>query len=121
MNIITRMLPLLIVNQARHIENINIPSCRNCVHYKPYFLNDYSSDLSKCEAFGKKNILTDEIKYDYADLCRKNKDKCGLEGKHFEEEPNVDLKIFKHQIIKNAPLYIYLLLFYLLINNNSTD
>ena len=111
MRIATKVLPFLMVHQAKHIENINLPSCRNCVYYKPNFYNDYSSDLNKCKAFGVKNILTDEIKYDFADLCRRDEKKCGIQGKHFEQEPNVNLKILKHKFVKNAPVTILVLLY----------
>jgi len=98
------------------IKNGDFPSCRNCIFYKPYYLGDYSSELSKCEKFGNKNILTDEIKYDYADLCRRDENKCGIRGQYFEQEEKVDLKIVKHAIIKWFPwvsfgsLYIGILL-----------
>ena len=89
--------------QKQIIKNIELPSCRNCIYYKPYSLGDYTSDLSNSKKFGTKNILTDKITYDYADLCRRDEDKCGKEGKYFEEEKNVDLKILNHKIVQNIP------------------
>jgi hypothetical protein len=114
-------LSLLKMVDAKKIQNINIPTCRNCIHYKPSFLNEFSSDLNKCEFFGEKNILTGKIKYDYADLCRKNEDKCGHIGKYFEEEPNIELKIIKHSLINITPinLLIVLLIFEIVLINNS--
>lgn len=87
------------VNSDKIIKNINLPSCRNCVYYKPYALDlDYTSTLGKCEKFGEKNFITDEIKYnEYADLCRNDDSKCGKKGKYFEEEKNVNMKILKHR------------------------
>ena len=35
-------------------------------------------------------------------MCRTNENKCGNEGKYFEEK-NVELKIFIHQIISRIP------------------
>jgi hypothetical protein len=32
--------------------------------------------------------------------------KCGMHAKYFEKEPNVDFKIMKHQLLKNAPFTI---------------
>ena len=90
-----------IVNGEKIIKNNNIPSCRNCIHFKPNIYSEFKSSSNRCEKFGEKNIITDEIQYDFADLCRKDKDKCGKEGKYFEMEENVDLKILKHNIIKN--------------------
>lgn len=89
---------------AAIIKNANLPSCRNCVHYTPPNYSEYSSDLSRCKYFGTKCIQTDEINYDFASHCRRDEEKCGLEGKYFEEEKNVELKIFTHSFTKNLPL-----------------
>jgi hypothetical protein len=93
---------LFFVNSEKIIKNVNIPSCRNCIYFKPNIYNEFTSSTNRCEKFGEKNILTDEIQYDFADLCRKDDNKCGHEGKYFEKEENVDLKILKHSIAKNA-------------------
>ena len=104
--------------QTQIIKNIELPSCRNCIYYKPYSLGEYTSDLSKCEKFGTKNILTDKITHDYADLCRRDEDKCGKKGKYFEEEVNMDLKITKHKIVQYSPLFSIFIFwcFYLWLN-----
>jgi len=88
---------------ATIIKNSNLPSCRNCIHFKPEYYNELDSTLNKCTKFGEKDIITNEIKYDFVDYTRKDKDKCGLEGKYFEQEPNIELKIFKHYLKKNLP------------------
>lgn len=89
---------------AAFIKNAGLPSCRNCVHYNPPFHSDYSSELSRCKYFGTKSIQTDEINYDFASHCRRDEEQCGLEGKYFEEEKNVELKIFLHGFMKNLPI-----------------
>jgi hypothetical protein len=104
---------LLFTIDAKIIKNIDIPTCRNCVHYKPNFLSGYSSDLGKCEYFGTKNIQTGIITTDYVSSCRENEEKCGLEGKYFEEEVNVELKIFLHNIIKTIPYSLLFLIFFM--------
>ena len=72
-----------IVNSEQIIKNINIPSCRNCIHYKPsYYTSDFTASFNKCDKFGDKNIITNKISYDYADMCRSNEDKCGNKGKY---------------------------------------
>jgi len=82
------------------IRNINIPSCKKCIHYKPAPYNfDFTSSYNRCEKFGEKDIITDKIKYDFAELCRSNESQCGKEGKYFEEEENLDMKIFLHKTI----------------------
>jgi hypothetical protein len=109
------------INCDRIIKNINIPSCRNCIHYKPNpNFNDFTSSLSKCDKFGEKNIITDEITYNYVDSCRDNELLCGKNGNYFEEEKNINIKILKHKMISNMQynlffvvlsLYIYILYF----------
>jgi hypothetical protein len=98
---------LLQVSSEKIIKNINISSCRNCIHYKPFqYSSDFTSRSSKCEKFGEKDIITNEITYDYADSCRKDSSKCGHEGKYFEKEKNINLKILKHSIVSNYLTYL---------------
>ena len=95
---------IAVVKSEQIIKNINVPSCRNCVHFKPPYYGEFTSSLSKCDKFGIKDILTDKISYtDFADMSRSNENKCGKEGKYFELEKNVELKIVMHQIIYNLP------------------
>ena len=100
---------LSLVNCEKIIRNVNFPACKNCIHYKPSAYNTFASDLNKCEKFGDKNINTDKISYDYADTCREDETKCGIEGKYFEEEKNLNMKIATHKIRRTAP-YIFLIL-----------
>lgn len=53
------------------------------------------------EFFGSKDINTDIVSYDYADLSRKYEDKCGIEGKYFEPGEDIEMKIFFHDLINN--------------------
>ena len=43
------------------------------------------SKLSICEKFGELDINTGKINDDFADLCRKDEDKCGSLGKYLEK------------------------------------
>lgn len=88
---------------AAIIKNSNVPSCINCVHYKPPLYAEFSSDLSQCKHFGTKNIRTDKIQYDYVSVCRSDEEKCGLKGKYFEEEPTPGLKVFLHNFMNFLP------------------
>ena len=97
----SRYLLLSLSASDKIIKNIDIPSCRNCIHYKPAFFNDFSSRLNRCEKFGSKDIITDEITYDFVDSCRDDESRCGKNGKYFEEEKNIDWKIIKHKITSN--------------------
>jgi hypothetical protein len=96
---------------AKQIKNINTPSCRNCIYYKPQPLQPYISPYSKCEFFGSKDINSDIISYDYADLSRKYEDKCGIEGKYFEQGEDIEIKIFIHDIINNNPYNTFYFIF----------
>ena len=97
-----------LVTGEKIIKNINIPSCRNCIYYKPSILdsNFDSKTLSKCEKFGEKDIITNKITYEYVTLCRNDESKCGEKGVYFEEEPNIDMKIVQHKILSNIPLIL---------------
>lgn len=104
------------------IKNIDIPSCKNCIYHIPSkHGSEFSSTMSKCEKIGEKNIITDEIKYHYADKCREKESLCGNEGKYFEKEDDLilNIKIIKYNIQKNLFLYtltsvvagVYILMF----------
>jgi len=104
------LLNLNLISSNKIIKNINIPSCKNCIYYKPNrYNNDFTSILNKCENFGEKNIITDEITYNYADSCRSDENKCGKEGKYFIEEKNINFKIFKYKFVSNFPNYFFIL------------
>jgi hypothetical protein len=91
-------------NSAAIIKNGKFPACKNCIHYRPsIFSNDYTSTLSKCVNFGNKDILTDKISYDFADSCRNDEDRCGLEGKYFEKDTYIYTKMMIYTIIGNIP------------------
>jgi len=93
------------------IQNIEFPSCRNCVHLITRDDITFVSTLNKCAKFGEKNIITDEICYDFVDTCRKDELKCGKEGRYFEAEKNVGFKIFRHRIVRQAHwIYVWFLL-----------
>jgi hypothetical protein len=101
------------------IRNFYFPSCKNCVFYKPPSDRfSFTSSLSKCEKFGEKNIMTDDITYDYADSCRMDETKCGKKGVYFEEEKDIEGKLFRHKIVVNMPygIPIFLLVINLIIN-----
>ena len=57
--------------------------CNRCVHY----IQDSNYHfLNKCSKFEKIDLFTGNIKYNYADLCREDNNKCGIYGKWFEEK-----------------------------------
>jgi len=100
----------------RIIKNIDVPACRNCIYYRPDPRHsDFTSSLNRCEKLGEKNIVTNEIKYNYADSSRERESLCGHSGKYFVEEKNINLKILKHAILtKKVEIgFISFFIFYL--------
>jgi hypothetical protein len=95
-------------NYNQIIQNINIPACRNCIHYIPSTYDGFDSTISKCGKYGSKNIISNEITYDFTSSCRNDENKCGLEGKDYEVEENIEMKIIKHRLTLSTP---YILLF----------
>jgi hypothetical protein len=95
----------MLANSEKIIRNGNIPSCRNCKYYKPEYYSDFISTINKCEKTGVKDIYTDKIIYDYADLSRKDEKLCGFKGRYVEEEKYANLKVFKYELIKNIPYF----------------
>ena len=84
------------------INNINIPSCRNCVHYCPNPANlDFYSPLNTCNIFGTKDIISNKIIFDSAIQCRQDESKCGFIGKEWKHEPNILPKLFWFSYEKN--------------------
>ena len=98
-----------LVYSDKMIRNVNIPACRNCIHFQPSKYDSISSGISKCANFGNKDIISDEVTMDYADLCRKDESKCGIEGKYFEKEPNLEFKMWKHSFYKDLSMNIFYL------------
>jgi hypothetical protein len=56
-----------------------------------------------------KDIITHDIYYDYADLCRRDEDKCGRNGKFFTIEENLPAKMITHFMVKNLPYALAIL------------
>ena len=97
--------PLFSSNKIIH--NLHVPVCINCIHYIPCKSRyTFGTDLSQCAKFGEKDIITNEINYAYTKWCRKDIDRCSLEGKYWEEEPNLQLKKWKHFITVNKGVWI---------------
>jgi len=71
------------------IKYKDLPACINCVHFiqhetnYPYDPPPNDKEYGKCKLFGKQDMVTGNIKYEYAGLCRENEQKCGEKGQHF--------------------------------------
>lgn len=92
-------LRILSTTKNTYVTNINNPICVNCVHFFihsdrldntvfPIYLRTNDSDsfdnsLGKCSKFGKKDLVTGDITYEWAAVCRTLDRKCGESGKYF--------------------------------------
>lgn len=78
--------------------NSKVPICKNCVYFKPYDEKIY--DLGKCTKFGKMDVLSGIIEYNYAYNCRTNNDLCSFNGRYYEERkhPNITLQILQSEL-----------------------
>ena len=54
------------------VKNGDIPSCCNCIHYKPsYTSSEFATTLNECTKFAEKDIITGKITNEYANICRR--------------------------------------------------
>lgn len=61
------------------------PSCFKCINYLfPRIGTEDFNKFGKCAMFKSINIINNKIYYEYANLCRSDHKKCGLEAKHFK-------------------------------------
>ena len=89
-----RFLSLFMVKASFHntrlFSNANANSntntkCTDCLYYEPRE-HPFTNGLSKCRRFGERDSESGRITYEYADLCRKNEQKCGQAAKYFEQK-----------------------------------
>ena len=98
----------------KFIKNVDLPSCKKCIHYLPsMYHSDFGSNMNRCSKFGEKNTISDEIKYDFVESCRKDEKKCGEKGEYFEEEPYLVLKLTMHRLAYLTPYFFTVCLFLL--------
>ena len=55
--------------------------------------------FGKCQKFGRKNIVSGKINYNFADVCRTDEFKCGFNGKYFVEEKYAPIRATVYKII----------------------
>jgi hypothetical protein len=73
-----------------NIENGAYPLCKKCVYFQPHPLDIlFNNRLGKCTKYGKREVVSGNIVYDYATVCRLSNYKCGVTGKDFEEMPDL--------------------------------
>lgn len=104
MYIMKRSLFLFSICTPKNIKNIHFPACNSCIHYRQ------KDSIKQCVMFGEKNVVSNEIDYDSPEWCRRSEDKCGVEGKYFEELPQ-ERKIVRDIITKISEKQLYILFF----------
>lgn len=97
-----------LMSNSTTIKNNNCPACRNCIHLRPHiFIGTDVDQFSKCGKFGEKDVLTNKVTHYFADSCRRDSDRCGLEGKMFEYDKFSEIKIILLSIV--GPINLMLL------------
>jgi hypothetical protein len=102
------------------IKNSQAPICQNCIHYRPTPFSPFSPSLSKCSQFGTKNIITSEIRYEYADLMRMSEENCGIEGKYYNES-SLLIRAIQYAFIYRLPTTALTVLFFMMIWSKNMD
>jgi len=74
-----------------NIRNMDYPICKTCIHFLHEKRLSGSEEFGRCKLFGEKNILTGEIKYEYAELCRLSNNKCNITGNYYESTSKYEL------------------------------
>jgi hypothetical protein len=72
--------------QPHVISNYKYNVCKDCKHFSPSKLQGLKDsdkiEYGKCKLFREKDLITGEIEYEYASVCRVSK--CKVEGVYFE-------------------------------------
>ena len=74
-------------NRNFSIKHADANLCINCVYHlniNPSSNPDFPYEFSKCMKFGAKDVVSGRVKYDFADLCRKDNSRCGEKGLYFK-------------------------------------
>jgi len=65
----------------------SLPNCHKCKYYIEH--SQKFDDLAKCEKF-KINYLNNRTIYEFAEACRKDENKCGINGKEYIYKINLE-------------------------------
>ena len=74
---------------------------KKCIPYKSNRI--LTSGTSKCS----------KTYIEYADNCRVDEYRCGLQGKHFMKKPHLHTKILKHHLLFMAPFCSTIVMLYI--------
>jgi len=99
---------MMLATTDKFIENYEFPECKSCKYFEPRNTDmQFASQFSKCTKFGKKDKITGEIDYNYADLNRNDENKCGIKGRYYERENHLEWKILKHRMTNSNMRFYY--------------
>ena len=75
--------------QLRAVQALEKPRiCKECVHFRPnpkfWGFDKNATVFGYCEKFGKTDLVTGDIEYSFASLCREDDAKCGIDGTHYK-------------------------------------
>jgi len=76
-----------IKNREDFIKYWVSPSCVSCIHFLSYYPNEHIS-MGRCKLFGKKDLVTGRIHYEYASVCRENNKMCMSDGFYYKKNPD---------------------------------
>jgi hypothetical protein len=88
---------------------MTLPLCKNCIHYLPPSNDKFTSAFSECKKISTYDVVTGDVDYPLASSVRK--DACGLDGKLYQPEPQLELKEAKHAIRRYAVFIVYALVY----------
>jgi len=75
-----------------NVKYTDVPFCNDCIYYVPSDIKSVRN-LGRCKKFGKKNMMTGEIIFSWADINRMNGQPCGLQAKFKETNINNFIQI----------------------------
>lgn len=86
-----------------------MPACKNCKHFDSNINLFDDRKYGICKLYGNKDLITNKISYNSALSARENNDICGIQGKNYEEVPNV---LFNEIILRfKGNLFFTLIIF----------
>jgi len=99
---------MMLATTDKFIENYEFPECKSCKYFEPRTTDsEFAGQFSRCTKFGKKDKITGEIDYNYADLNRNDENKCGIKGRYYEREHHLEWKILKHRMTNSNMRFYY--------------
>ena len=78
---------LLYGNAINKIKNFTLPECKSCKYFIPnktHSSEEQQINYGRCGYFGEKNVVSGELEYKYASICRiSGFNYCGEHGKYY--------------------------------------